>query len=173
MTPATSTPSAAYAIRPERPDDREGIRAVHDAAFKGTAESRIVDALRAAGALTISLVALVNDVIVGHIAFSPVTIDGRDVGALAPVGVLPSHQHAGIGDALCCRGLETARELGVRACVVLGHASYYPRFGFMHAPSTFALRWEGGHDDSFFALELVHDALDGRQGVVRYRPEVS
>lgn len=166
--------SRSIAIRPERPDDLAGIRAVHDAAFAGTAESRIVDALRSAGALPIPLVAFLDDVVVGHVAFSPVTVDGRDVGALglAPVGVLPSHQRAGIGDALCRRGLEVARENGTRACVVLGHASYYPRFGFAHAASTFDLRWEGGHDESFFALALVPDALLGVHGVVRYRPEV-
>lgn len=139
----------------------------------------MVDRLRTAGALTISLVWVADTTLVGHIAFSPVTIDagghsghagGHDVLGLAPVGVLPSHQRRGIGDALCREGLARARQLGARACVVLGHAGYYPRFGFRHAPSTWGLRWRGGHDESFFALEFVAGALSA--GVVRYRPEI-
>src|SRR5687768_7361750 len=128
-------------IRPETPRDLAEIRSVHVAAFGGPDEARIVDALRDAGALTLSLVAIEDDRVVGHIAFSPVTLDGRAIGVgLAPVGVQPSHQRLGIGDALCREGLARVRTSGAQACVVLGHAAYYPRFGFKHAPTTFGLR---------------------------------
>lgn len=131
-----------------------------------------MDALRSAAALTVSLVMVEDERVVGHIAFSPVTVDGRVIGVgLAPVGVLPSHQKRGLGDALCREGL--ARVKSADACVVLGHAAYYPRFGFKHAPTTFDLRWEGGHDDSFFAMELVDGALANVKGVVRYHPAVA
>jgi putative acetyltransferase len=162
-------------IRPETPRDLAEIRSIHAAAFGGPDEARIVDALRDAGALTVSLVAEDDGGrVVGHIAFSPVTVDGRVIGVgLAPVGILPSHQRLGIGDALCRAGLARARELGARACVVLGHAAYYPRFGFVRASARFGLRWEGGHDESFFAMELVDGALTDVRGTVRYHPAVA
>jgi putative acetyltransferase len=165
-------------IRPETPRDLAEIRQVHLAAFGGTNEARIVDALRDAGALIVSLVATDEERVVGHIAFSPVTLlDGRMIGVgLAPVGVLPSHQKRGIGDALCREGLARARDNGARACVVLGHPAYYARFGFQHASTTWGLRWQGGHDDSFFAMELVDGALAlvrQTNGVVRYHAAVA
>lgn len=160
-------------IRPEEPRDLMEIRAVHAAAFGGLAEAHIVDALRSAGALSISLVATDGARVVAHIAFSPVTVDDVVIGlGLAPVGVLPSHQRRGCGDALCRAGLERARALGARAVVVLGRPAYYARFGFRHAPSTFDLRWQGGHDESFFAQELVDGALANMRGLVRYHPAV-
>jgi putative acetyltransferase len=128
---------ASTEIRPERPADVEAIAAVTRAAFAGAphrsgTEAAIVDALRAAGALTLSLVATEDGRIVGHAAFSPVGIAGGD-GAwfgLGPVSVEPSRQRRGIGRALVTRGLERLRELGASGCVVLGDPAYYGRFGF-------------------------------------------
>ena len=124
-------------IRPERDADIEAIRAVVEAAFANhphsdQSEGRIVDALRTAGALTVSMVAVNADTIVGHSSFSPITIGGAAVDwyGLAPVSVLPAHQNAGIGSALIRDGLARIQALGAQGCVVLGEPAYYERFGF-------------------------------------------
>ncbi len=101
------------------------------------------------------------------------TADGDEMGllSLAPVGVLPSRQNEGIGTMLIEAGLEQLRAEGHPAVVVLGHPSYYPRFGFVPA-SSFGLRWEmDAPDEAFMALELSAGALAGVRGVVRFRPE--
>lgn len=124
-------------IRAEHPADAKVVRQVTEAAFEtvehsaGT-EGAIVDALREADALTVSLVALVGDEVVGHVAFSPVTIGGRhcDWFGLGPVSVRPEFQRKGIGDALIRQGLDRLRRVGARGCVVLGEPAYYARFGF-------------------------------------------
>lgn len=124
-------------IRDECPDERAAIRVITTAAFEtaphssGT-ESAIVDALRDAGALTLSLVAADEGEVVGHVAFSPVMIDGsdRDWYGLGPVSVRPDHQGRGIGRALVEAGLERLRGAGAHGCVVLGDPAYYARFGF-------------------------------------------
>ena len=110
---------------------------------------------------------------VGHIAFSPVTIEpaGSAIG-LAPMAVLPAHQRRGIGGRLVREGLEQLRAAGHGAVVVLGHPEYYPRFGFTRA-SRFGLRCElDCPDEAFMALELVPGALANRAGLVRYRREL-
>ena len=126
-------------IRDERNEDAAAIRRITTAAFakaphsSGT-EARIVEALRQAGALTISLVATSDDGrIVGHVAFSPVQIDrtaGRWYG-LSPISVVPDLQRVGIGSALICEGLIRLAALGADGCVVLGDPAYYRRFGFL------------------------------------------
>jgi putative acetyltransferase len=113
---------------------------------------------------------------VGHVLLSPVTIDGthgpRGLG-LAPVAVVPEHQRDGIGSRLVREALQRVRELGYDYVVVLGHADYYPRFGFAPA-SRFGLRYEQPvPDEVFMALELRDAALDGASGVVRYLPALS
>ncbi len=128
-------------IRDERPSDETAIAAVTRAAFAAVAQSShteaaIVAALRAAESLTLSLVAEDDGAIVGHIAFSPVQIDGRDgpwVG-LGPVSVVPERQSQGIGALLIREGLSRLAETGTEVCVLLGHPDYYPRFGFAHDP---------------------------------------
>lgn len=129
-------------IRSERPCDAEAIGAVVTAAFaqalhaSGT-EAAIVDALRAAGALTISLVAEDEDgAVMGHVAFSPVTIDGRQIGwfGLGPVAVRPDRQRGGVGQALIRAGLDRLKAQGAQGCVVLGEPAYYGRFGFRSDP---------------------------------------
>lgn len=165
-------------IRPERPTDAPAIRDLHEAAFGQSDEAELVDALRDAGAMTCSLVATTIDErsVVGHILFSSVSIDTRHqrFGAvgLAPMAVLPGCQRQGVGGALIRAGLEELRAEDHPAVVVVGHPSYYPRFGFRDAREL-GLVWEQpGHEDAFMALELTPGALRDRSGVVRYRPEV-
>jgi putative acetyltransferase len=129
-------------IRPEQPDDVEAIRQVTLDAFEGApfsrqTEARIVDALRAAGALTLSLVAVANGEVVGHVAFSPVSIEGVYGGwyGLGPVSVSPDRQRQGVGQALIREGLGRLRALGAAGCVVLGSPDYYGRFGFSSDPA--------------------------------------
>lgn len=121
----------------ERTGDEAAIRAVTRAAFIGQphseqTEAAIVDALRAAGALTVSLVAIDDGMLVGHVAFSPVTIDGADRGwfGLGPVSVAPGRQREGIGSRLIAGGLDDLKARGARGCVVLGDPGYYRHFGF-------------------------------------------
>lgn len=165
----------ALILRGEQEPDRAAIAAVTRAAFEGPAEAELVDALRTAGALTLSLVATADGEIVGHVAFSPVTITGTagtsSAIGLAPMAVAPSWQRKGVGTRLVAEGLDRLRAAGHRAVVVLGHPEYYPRHGFSPA-SRFGLRWEHrAPDEAFMALELVPGALAGIDGVVRYHPE--
>ena len=128
-------------IRDERDADVEGISAVTLAAFKALeisnqTEHFIIQALRDAGALTVSLVAELDGRLVGHVAFSPVTLsDGSpDWYGLGPVSVLPECQRQGIGKALIREGLKRLRERNARGCCVVGHPDYYRKFGFENTP---------------------------------------
>jgi len=128
-------------IRPERPEDIDTIRNLTAAAFKdmiysSQTEAAIVDVLRSAGALTLSLVAIQENELVGHVAFSPVTINGEAKGwyGLGPVSVRPDRQRRGIGQALIRDGLNHLRRMDAQGCVVLGDPGYYSRFGFMSDP---------------------------------------
>jgi putative acetyltransferase len=163
-------------IRDEMPADESSIHAVNAAAFETDAEARLVDALRAHGRLHLSLVAVEDTALVGHIAFSPLTItrpDGAVVEGigLGPLAVTRERQRLGIGSRLVRAGLDRLQVGGHPFCIVLGDAAYYPRFGFERA-SKFGIRWERDvADDVFFALELTPGALSGVSGVVRYSPE--
>ena len=158
-------------IRTEEPADVGAVRDVNTAAFETAAEADLVDLLRAQASPIVSLVADDSERIVAHILFSPVTLDGRSaplIMGLAPMAVLPANQRTGIGSALVRDGFDRCRLLGAGAVVVLGHADYYPRFGFAPA-SRFGLRCEYDvRDDAFMALELQPGALAGRSGVIRY-----
>lgn len=125
-------------IRPELPDDAAAIHALTARAFLGKSfsdgtEAHVVDGLRAANALTISLVVEDQGEILGHVAFSPVTIDGQPGAwfALGPVSVTPARQRQGIGTLLIETGLSQLRDLGAAGCVLLGDPAYYQRFGFV------------------------------------------
>jgi len=159
-------------IRREGPADSYAVRRVNDLAFGRPDEYQIVEALRTNGGVTLSLVAEAEGEVVGHIMFSPVTIDGQyQAVALGPMAVLPEHQRRGIGSQLVQAGLDTLREEGHEALFVIGHLEYYPRFGFVPA-SRFGIRWERPvPDEALMALELKPGALAGKAGVVRYRPE--
>ena len=162
-------------IRAETPNDVAAIRLVNRPAFGREDEGALVDTLREAGAVICSLVAEAAGQVVGHVLYSPATLDddGRltSVAALGPVAVLPDQQRRGIGDALIRAGLDVCREQGYGLVIVLGHSTYYPRFGFR--PSRpLGIRWE--HDApeaAFMVMELRPGALAGARGVVRYRPE--
>ena len=123
-------------IREERAGDWEGIRRVQIAAFGGDGEARLVDLLRERGKAVISLVAVEANDVVGHILFSPVTIDelgdARPLG-LAPVGVLPAFQRSGIGSSLIREGLSRCARAGYNLVVLVGRPRYYARFGFQAA----------------------------------------
>lgn len=158
-------------IRPEHPGDELAIRAVLTAAFPADAEARLVEALRSANRLAISLVAELDGKVIGHIAFSPVTVDSKAQGlGLAPLAVIPEAQRRGVGSSLVQHGLARATRLGVGFVVVLGHAHYYPRFGFRRALER-GLGNEYNADHSFQVMELLPDALPGDGGLVRYCAE--
>ncbi|MCO5140368.1 MULTISPECIES: N-acetyltransferase [unclassified Shinella] len=128
-------------LRPERPDDVNAIRALTETAFRtaphadGT-EHVIIDRLRAAGALTLSLVVESDGVIIGHVAFSPVTVSDGSANwyGLGPISVDPSRQGEGIGGRLVEEGLQRLKALGAAGCVLLGDPGYYGRFGFAADP---------------------------------------
>lgn len=163
-------------IRAEGPDDAAAVRRVNELAFDGYAEADIIDALRAAGAVVLSLVALDDDGgVIAHALVTPVTVktDAGEVGlvGLGPVAVLPSAQQRGIGMQLIEVCLERLRELGHAAVVVVGEPDYYARFGFIPA-GRWGLRWEvDAPEDVFMVLELTPGRLAGISGTVRYRPE--
>ncbi|RFF30699.1 GNAT family N-acetyltransferase [Wenzhouxiangella sediminis] len=163
-------------ISTERASDIPMIHAVHSEAFETEAEARLVDRLRQSADPFLSLVARFGDVVVGHILFTPVHLADRGKAGLlglAPMAVLPAFQGQGIGGQLIERGLAAARELGARGVVVLGHAAYYPRFGFRPA-SEFGLSNEfRAPAENFMALELVPDGLSAASGQVRYHAAFS
>jgi putative acetyltransferase len=169
-----TVPFSPLHIRPEQPDDLTAIRRVNLSAFEGTTEANLVDALRQQARPIVSLVAEDNGAIVGHILFSPVTLSSHPdlrIMGLAPMAVLPDRQRKGVGSALARAGIMACRDLGYGAMVVLGHAKYYPRFGFIPA-SRFGLRSEYDvPDDAFMAMELEPGALQGLgPGTIRYHP---
>jgi putative acetyltransferase len=158
-------------LRSERPRDIPAIRAVHAESFPTDAEARLVDLLRNAGALSVSLVAEVDRVVVGHVAFSPVCVASGCVGAgLAPVAVLPSFRRQGIAASLIERGLAECRGAGFRWAVVLGKPEYYSRFGFQPAAS-FGLTDEYGGGHAFQVAALVPGGIPSNEGLVRYAPQ--
>jgi len=156
-------------IRNETVSEIEAITEVTIAAFRTLAisnhtEQFIVAALRAAKALTVSLVAEMDGRVVGHIAFSPVAMSDGSPGwyGLGPVSVLPEYQRQGIGGALIQEGLSRLKGLGARGCCLVGHPEYYKRFGFQN---TRGLIHEGVPEDVFFAM-----SFDGHipQGIVEF-----
>ena len=127
-------------------------------------EQFIIEALRAAKALTVSLVAEVDGRIIGHIAFSPVTIsDGtQNWYGLGPVSVLPAYQRQGIGKALIWEGLSRLKDINAQGCCLVGHPDYYKKFGFKNISG---LVYEGVPQEVFLAL-----SFDGHipQGAVAF-----
>lgn len=158
-------------VRPEHAGDIDAIRTLTETAFKtaphadGT-EHLIIDRLRAAGALTLSLVAETDGAIVGHVAFSPVAVsDGsRDWYGLGPISVEPSKQGEGIGGRLVRDGLERLKALGAAGCVLLGDPAYYGRFGFEADPN---LTLDGVPPDYF--MRVAFSPVYGG-GTVTYHP---
>ena len=121
-------------IREEGPRDVAAVRDMNRRAFAQDQESNIVDALRANGAALLSLVATVDDRVVGHIMYSPAVVGGKVTGAaLGPMAVLPEYQRQGIGSKLIEVGNRKLKDAGCPFIIVVGHADYYPRFGFRPA----------------------------------------
>jgi putative acetyltransferase len=161
-------------VREERPEDVSAIHALNRHAFGQDQEANIVDALRRNGAVMLSLVATINGEVVGHIMYSPITIAGKHAGAaLGPMAVLPQYQRQGIGSKLVRTGNDYLRQAGCPFIIVLGHAEYYPRFGFRPA-SQFGVtcEWEVP-DEVFMLLVLDEAAMNDVSGMAKYRPEFS
>lgn len=160
-------------IRHETPADILAIRAVNEAAFETGAEAALVDALRENGKYTLSLVAVMEGEIVGHILFTDIILEPGGAEArilgLAPMAVRPEWQGRGIGSALVRRGLEDCRELGYRGIVVLGHPTFYPRFGFTPASRIRITCIYEAPDEAFMALALGDAELP--KGRALYQPE--
>ncbi len=175
MMEAAAGISRAVLIRGERSEDYPAIRRIHTLAFGCTYEGMLVDALREAAESYISLVAIMDGEVVGHIFLSPVSIesvDGESVAfGLGPRAVLPEYQRQGIGSQLVRQGLEMCLRIGQSVVLVLGHPKYYPRFGFVPA-HTRGLHCEYAvPDEDFMVIELTPGALRGRTGLVKYLPE--
>lgn len=158
-------------IRPESPSDEDAIEQVTRRAFLAhpysqQTEQFIIRALRADHALAVSLVAEDAGRIVGHIAFSPVTVSDGAMGwyGLGPIAVDPDQQGRGIGRALMERGLAELRKIGAKGCVLVGDPAFYIRFGFANNP---ALVLEGVPQEFFLALSL---GTSYAQGNVLFHP---
>ena len=152
-------------IRNEKKSDIEAISEVTKEAFENHPHSNqteqfIIGALRADGALAVSLVAEIEGKVVGHIAFSPVTISGRSCGwyGVGPVSVLPGYQKRGIGKSLVNEGIRLLRESGAEGCVLVGDPDYYKRFGFRNIPD---LILEGIPEENFLALRFGESEVSG------------
>ena len=160
-------------IRPEQEDDWPAVHGINAAAFGRPAEADLVDAVREHCFPIVSLVAERENEIVGHILFSPVTLsDHADamIMGLGPLAVAPACQHQGIGSALVLAGMKRCRELNAGAAIVLGHASYYPRFGFKTSTCFGIHPAFDVPEEAFMAMELQSAYLKNRSGIVRYHP---
>ena len=159
-------------VRREESKDFARVFELNSQAFEGDTEARLVEALRK-NPECISLVAEIDGQVVGHIAFSPLTLNDEATAylGLAPMAVIPDRQRTGLGSALIKEGIARAAASGIEAIFVLGHPSYYPKFGFEPAKrSGFACEYPDA-DDAFMALELRPGSLAGKSGLIKYGPE--
>jgi predicted N-acetyltransferase YhbS len=161
-------------VRTEQEKDYLTIKKVNNLAFEQENEGNLVEKLRKNQDYVheLSLVAEVENEVVGHILFYPIQIVAEDASfpslALAPLAVLPDYQHKGIGKQLVKTGLIQAKQLGYPTVIVVGHPDYYPQFGFTRA-SDWNIRCPFDVPDaSFFALALKKDALAEVHGTVAY-----
>lgn len=163
-------------IRLETPGDEPGVRHVHETAFPGPEEAEIVDRIRReAPSGWQSLVAVDSGgTIVGHLLLSPCPVedeDGERVGevlALGPIAVLPERQFRGVGSALMATAMSLALARAVPALVLLGHASYYPRFGFSPARALGLLPPADAWPDDAWMARRLPAWSDDMRGTVRY-----
>ena len=164
-------------IRPETEKDYPKITEVNDLAFGQRNEGILIEKQRQAANYipALSLVAELDDEIIGHILFYPVEIQSGASGfltlSLGPMGVVPEYQRRGVGSQLVAEGLKAARALSHKSVIVVGHPDYYPRFGFKPAS-----QWKikvpfDVPDEAFMALELVEGGLKGKSGTVAYPSE--
>jgi len=161
-------------IRPELPQDIPGIRRVHTSAFPSAQEADLVDLCRQRGRVVLSLTALLQGEVAGHILFTPLTLDPPHPGlrglGLGPIAVLPARQREGIGTRLMTIGLEMCRTQDIDFIVLLGDPGYYTRFGFIPGRE-FGLSSDYGDGDAFQAREVRPGALRGVRARVLYVPE--
>ncbi|MGN7722604.1 GNAT family N-acetyltransferase [Chitinophaga sp. 22620] len=165
-------------ITPEAPEDKSSVYSLNAAAFGQENESKLIDLLRNSEHFIpeLSLVARSESGSVGHILFTKLEIAGPEgvtygTLALAPMAVLPSLQHLGIGSQLLREGLKRAAEQGYSSVIVLGHPEYYPRFGFVPASKWGISTSYDVPDEAFMAIELKLGALEGKAGLVIYPKE--
>lgn len=163
-------------IRPETQSDQNAIREVNEQAFGRPLEANVVEKVRQSANFIpeLSLVAEREGMIIGHILFSELTIEGESrswtVLALGPIAVRPEFQKQGIGGQMIQAGFERAASLGYGVVVLIGHPTYYPRFGFVPA-GHFGLKCSISVPDDVFMAYLLHpNGLDGIQGTVVFPP---
>lgn len=159
-------------VRPATGADAASIRAIHEAAFNSDGEARLVGMIEADGDALVSLVANIEGGIVGHVLFSRMAVEADGVplmgAGLGPVGVLPHYQSLGLGSALIREGLERLPALGIQISFVLGHADYYPRFGYSAALAVpFASPFAGPH---LMALYLDSGLATPQSGRAEHAP---
>jgi putative acetyltransferase len=159
-------------IRREAPTDAAAVRRVHEDAFRQSQEADLVDSLREQHLATISLVAEMDDAVVGHVLLSHLDViaGGRSVtaAALGPVAVTSGWQNQGIGSRLIREALEQARAQGIAVVLVLGHPGYYPRFGFSAERARLLASPYSSHGAAWMAAELIPGALPPMAGTVAY-----
>lgn len=159
-------------IRAEHEDDIQAIHDVVEAAFGGSHECDLIERLRDDGLVEVSLVAVEDGEIVGHILFSSLEITDFEhkrslrAVALAPVAVAPTHQGLGIGSELIRQGIEKCKEFDLDAIVVVGHAKYYPRFGFSAEIAECLKSPFSGHN--FMVFPLIQGIFNEFSGIVTY-----
>jgi putative acetyltransferase len=161
-------------IREERPDDVTAVREVNRRAFGQEQERNIIDALRTNRGALLSLVATVNGRVVGHIIYSPLSV-GENVNgvALGPMAVVPEYQRHGISTKLIETGNRKIKDAGYPFIIVVGHAEYYPRFGFRPARE-YGIKCEWDVPDEVFMLQVLNEAkMPGASGLANYRHEFS
>jgi len=163
-------------IRKEEEKDHKQIYEVNKLAFQQENESKLIEKIRKSENFIpeLSIVAEIDNRIVGHILFSKIKIIGDsdyESLALAPMAIIPEFQKSGIGSELIKKGMDKAKELGFDSIIVLGHKEYYPKFGFQRAS-----KWDikcpfEVPDEVFMAIELTEKALEGKAGTVEYPDE--
>ncbi len=164
-------------IRAEQKDDIAAIHLVNRLAFDRDDEACLVQRIRESSGFIpeLSLVAVKDSQVVGHILFSRIHIETpkKDVAvlSLAPMAVLPEFQNSGIGSQIVSTGLDKCRDLGHTIVVVIGHPRYYPRFGFVPAREKGLDLNFSVPDEAFMIHELSPDALGGIKGTIKYPPE--
>lgn len=161
-------------IRREEPEDISSIYALNVLAFNQAAEARLIDKLRKNYSIYLSLVATIQEKVVGHIFFTPVTIDTISCNAmgLAPMAVHPEWQRKGIGSKLVQAGIAILKERGYDLIAVLGDPAFYGRFGFKTASHLGIIcEYENIDDSAFMVLMFGHLPLSGKRALLRYCPE--